>query len=109
MLIFNTNDNCCVNTGAEAGTYVRVGSTNRRADAALIAEMRRFARGEVFDEQPMPEISSEAVSFRAASESFAAVRRLTKRDLQTLQLLTEYQGRRVPTAGGILLLRLSWV
>jgi len=71
--------------------------------------MRRFARGEVFDEQPMPEISSEAVSFRAASESFAAVRRLTKRDLQTLQLLTEYQGRRVPTAGGILLLRLSWV
>jgi hypothetical protein len=74
----------------EAGTYVRVGSTNRRVDAALIAEMRRFARGEVFDEPPMPEISSEAVSFRAASESFAAVRRLTKRDLQTLQLLTEY-------------------
>jgi ATP-dependent DNA helicase RecG len=92
-----------VKAGSEAGTYVRVGSTNRRADAALIAEMRRFARGEVFDQQPMPEISSEAVSFRAASESFAAVRRLTKRDLQTLQLLTEYQGRRVPTAGGILL------
>jgi len=83
-------------------TYVRVGSTNRRADAALIAEMRRFARVEVLDEQPMPEISAEAVSFRAASESFAAVRRLRKRGLQTLQLLTEYQGRRVPTAGGIL-------
>jgi hypothetical protein len=63
-------------------------AVERRADAALIAEMRRFARGEVFDEQPMPEISSEAVSFRAASESFAAVRRLTKRDSQTLQLLT---------------------
>jgi hypothetical protein len=102
MLIFNTIDNCCVNTLKQPcewpvtdqlnfpGTYVRVGSTNRRADAELIAEMRRFARGEVFDEPPMPEISSEAVSFRAASESFAAVRRLTKRDLQTLQLLTEY-------------------
>jgi ATP-dependent DNA helicase RecG len=38
-----------VKAGSEAGTYVRVGSTNRRADAALNAEMQRFARGEVFD------------------------------------------------------------
>ena len=89
--------------GPEAGTYVRVGSTNRRADAALIAEMQRFARGEAFDERPLPDINSEAISFRAASESFAAIRRLTRRELQTLQLLTEYQGRRVPTAGGMLL------
>ena len=29
--------------GRTAGTYVRVGSTNRRADDALIAEMQRFA------------------------------------------------------------------
>lgn len=87
----------------EAGTYVRVGSTNRRADAALIAEMQRFARGEAFDERPMPDIDSEAVDFRAASESFAPIRRLARRDLKTLQLLTEYQGRTVPTAGGILL------
>jgi ATP-dependent DNA helicase RecG len=92
-----------VKVGPEAGTYVRVGSTNRRADAALIAEMRRFARGEAFDERPMPDMSSEALSFRAASESFAPIRRLTKRELRTLQLLTEYQGRMVPTAGGMLL------
>jgi ATP-dependent DNA helicase RecG len=70
-----------VKAGVEARTYVRVGSTNRRADAALIAEMQRFARGEAFDEQAMPDIDSEAVSFRAASESFAAIRRLTRRDL----------------------------
>jgi hypothetical protein len=30
------------------------GSTNRRADEALIVAMRRFSRGEVFDEQAMP-------------------------------------------------------
>ena len=36
--------------GLEAGTYVRVGSTNRRADADLIAEMQRFASSESFDE-----------------------------------------------------------
>jgi len=92
-----------VKAGADQGTYVRVGSTNRRADAALIAEMQRFARGEAFDERAMPGLDSEAVSFRAASESFAAVRRLVQRDLETLRLLTRYQGRKVPTAGGILL------
>ena len=92
-----------VKVGVDAGTYVRVGSTNRRADATLIAEMRRFARGEAFDEHAMPYLDSEAVSFRAAAESFAAVRRLAKRDLETLRLVTLYQGRKVPTAAGVLL------
>jgi ATP-dependent DNA helicase RecG len=44
-----------------------VGSTNSRADAALVEELRRFARG-VFDVQPMPGVNSEALDFRAASE-----------------------------------------
>lgn len=89
--------------GPQAGTYVRVGSTNRRADDALIAEMQRFARGEAFDERPMPGLNSEAIDFRAASEFFAEVRRLGKKDLDTLHLVTEHQGRHVPTTGGILL------
>jgi predicted HTH transcriptional regulator len=89
--------------GAEAGTYVRVGSTNRKADAALIAEMRRYALGEGFDEQPLPELDSEAIGFRAASESFAAVRRLRRNDLATLRLVTRHQGRFAPTVGGIVL------
>lgn len=42
---------------------VRVGSTNRRADPALIEELRRYARNESFDEQPMPELDSEAIDF----------------------------------------------
>jgi len=72
--------------GQHAGTYVRVGSTNRRADDALIAEMQRFAQGEAFDERAMPELDSEAIDFRAASESFPPVRRLSRRDLVTLRL-----------------------
>ena len=39
--------------------------------------MRRFARGEVIDERPMPYINSESVGFLAAFESLAAIRRLT--------------------------------
>ncbi len=73
--------------GLEGGVYVRVGSTNRRADRELIDELRRFARGETFDEQAMPECDSEALNFRAASESFASVRKLKRADLDTLRLM----------------------
>lgn len=89
--------------GLDRGVYVRVGSTNRRADRELVEELRRFARGEVFDEQPMPGIDSEALDFRAASESFAPVRKLRRPDLETLRLVAEHQGRKVPTVGGMLL------
>ena len=90
-------------SGLEAGTYVRVGSTNRRADAELIAEIQRFSRGEAYDEQPMPDLDSEAIDFRVASESFADVRKLRRRDLETLRLVTTHQGHKVPTVGGMLL------
>lgn len=92
-----------VREGVAAGVYVRVGSTNRRADPEMIEELRRFARGEAYDEQPMPGLDSEAIDFRAASESFADVRKLARRDLETLRLVTDHQGRRVPTVGGMLL------
>ena len=85
--------------GLDGGVYVRVGSTNRRADRELVEELRRFARGEAFDEQPMPGLDSEALDFRAASESFARVRRLGRADLETLRLVTAEQGRKVPTVG----------
>jgi predicted HTH transcriptional regulator len=89
--------------GVEAGVYVRVGSTNRRADRELVEELRRFGRGEAFDEQPMPDLDSEALDFRAASESFTGQRKLARSDLETLRLLAVHQGRKVPTVGGMLL------
>ena len=89
--------------GMDSGTYVRIGSTNRRADIEMIAELRRFARGESFDEQPLPELDSEALDLRVASELFAPVRRLKPNDLLTLKLTTTHQGRKVPTVGDVLL------
>lgn len=89
--------------GLDTGVYVRVGSTNRRADRDMIEELRRFARGEAYDEQAMPEFDSEALDFRAASESFAPVRRLARADLETLRLVAKHQGRKAPTVGGMLL------
>jgi len=90
-------------TGLDGGVYVRVGSTNRRADPEMIEELRRFARGAAYDEQAMPEIDSEALDFRVAAASFASVRKLKRSDLETLRLVTKHQGRKVPTIGGMLL------
>jgi ATP-dependent DNA helicase RecG len=89
--------------GAGDGVLVRVGSTNRRADSFLIEEMRRFNQVSSFDEQPMPELNSEAIDFRATSEFFKPIRKLTPRGLQSLKVTTSYQGRTVPTIGGVLL------
>jgi predicted HTH transcriptional regulator len=89
--------------GPEAGVLVRVGSTNRRADLFLVEEMRRYSQVSSFDEQPMPALNSEAIDFRAASEYFKPIRKLERSDLLTLKLATNYQGRVVPTIGGILL------
>jgi predicted HTH transcriptional regulator len=89
--------------GLPAGVFVRVGSTNRQADPGLIEEMRRYVRLESFDEQPLPELNSEAIDFRAASELFAPYRKLQRSDLRALRLLTKHQRRDVPTVGGLLL------
>ena len=67
---------------------MRVRSANRRADAELIQKLRRLVCGESFDEQPIPDADSEALDFRAASESFAPVRTLHSRDLATLRRTT---------------------
>jgi predicted HTH transcriptional regulator len=95
------------NLGPEEGVYVRIGSTNRKADPALIQELRRMALNETFDESPLAEFDSEALDFRAASESFPKRGRLTKADLQTLRLLTSHGRRLVPTVGGLLLFGLQ--
>ena len=88
---------------ARSGLSIRNDSFPEPPDAELIAEMQRFARGRSFDEGPMPALDSEALDFRVASELFAPVRKLTRRNLESLRLLTSHQGRQVPTVGAVLL------
>ncbi len=92
-----------IDLGPEHGTYIRVGASNRKADAATREELRRSAHREAFDEEPVPQLKSEAIDFRAASECFAPHRNLTMRDLDTLHVIIKHQGRRVPSRGGIIL------
>jgi predicted HTH transcriptional regulator len=89
--------------GEESGTYVRVGSTNRRADRELRDEMRRLSRGESFDEQAIPELNPESLDFRILSGIFGDTRTLKPKDLESLKLLVKHQGRKVPSKAGVLL------
>ena len=89
--------------GPEQGVYVRLGSTNRQADTALIEELRRTAEGLAFDEMPMPDLRMDDLDLVAAQNLFAGKVALDEKALLTLKLLTPCQGRLVPTKGAVLL------
>jgi len=91
------------NLGPDNGVFVRIGSTNRRADEPLIHEMRRMARNETYDESPLAHLDSEALDFRVAAELFPQRRTLDRAALETLRALTRHERRLVPTVGGLLL------
>ncbi len=61
--------------GPEQGVYVRVGYTNRKADGALIEELRRAARNQTYDEEAILELNSEAIDFRAVCRAVCRVTR----------------------------------
>ena len=89
--------------GIEQGCCVRLGSSNRQADQALIAELQRSVEGIAFDEMPMPELSIDDLDIEAAQHDFGDIRHLNEQNLLTLKLLTQHQNKQVPTKGGILL------
>ncbi|NYT60500.1 putative DNA binding domain-containing protein [Alcaligenaceae bacterium] len=89
--------------GPEQGVYIRLGSTNRQADPALIAELHRGTKGIIFDEMPMPGLSVDDLDLVAAAELFGSKQTLDEKTLLTLKLLRPEQGRLVPTHGAILL------
>lgn len=89
--------------GPELGVYVRLGSSNRQADGALVNELRRTAEGVSFDELPMPELGVDDLDLGAARQLFQGISPLDDQVLRTLKLLTQTQGRWVPTQGAVLL------
>ena len=89
--------------GPSDGVYVRLGSTNRKADRELIAELERSTTGTTFDELPLPAMTIDALDLEAAGALFAGQRELDEKNLLTLRLLAPAQGRLVPTIGGVLL------
>ena len=103
VYLSNSRPHWLKSQGAELGVYVRLGSTNRQADRDLIAELQRSVDGIAYDEMPMPELSVDELDLTIAQALFGDARILDEQALLTLRLLTEYQGRRVPTKGAVLL------
>jgi ATP-dependent DNA helicase RecG len=87
----------------EQGVFVRLGSTNRQADSALIEELRRSVSGAAFDEQPIAELSVDDLDRDAITAAFEGIRSISVQELHSLRVLTTAQGRDVPTVGGMLL------
>jgi len=91
--------------GPAEGVYVRLGSTNRKADPELIAELTRSCTGTSFDEIAVPDLTVDDLDLDAAKRWFAGVREIYDKELVTLRLLIPMQGKLVPTSGGVLLFR----
>lgn len=90
--------------GENGGVYVRLGSTNRVADAALIAEIKRLKEHNSYDQSPDMKLTPEDLNFDLARTLFSALNKpFTKATAKTLELLIDYQGGQYPTRGGILL------
>ena len=87
----------------EEGTFIRIGSTNRKADPAQVAELKRIVRMDCFDEQPLANLRPEALDLRFAASLLGNGRKLPAQFWQTLRVTTAHQGRQVPTAGGLIL------
>jgi ATP-dependent DNA helicase RecG len=92
-----------IKQGPEQGVFVRLGSTNRQADATLIEELRRSVNNAAFDEQPIADLSVDDLDREAITAAFEGIRSINDQDLHSLRVLTTVQGRDVPTAGGVLL------
>jgi ATP-dependent DNA helicase RecG len=90
--------------GSEQGVYVRLGSTSRRADAEMLAELRRQAAGESFDLFARPAVvlaDLDKARLKEAFEGHDVPIRSAK--LEALGVLTNYQGKVVATNAGVIL------
>jgi ATP-dependent DNA helicase RecG len=92
--------------GEGNGVYVRVGSTNRIADAVMIAEIKRSKEHASFDQLPELRISSDQLDLDLIRKLFAGVNKTyTKASARSLELIVDYHDVPRPTKGGLLLFR----
>ncbi|HEY7886145.1 MAG TPA: helix-turn-helix domain-containing protein, partial [Cellvibrionaceae bacterium] len=103
VFLSNTRPHYALRKGLAEGVYVRLGSSNRQADAELVAELQRSAGGAAFDEQAMPQLDEADLDMAAVQAAFDGARNITQADLLTLKILTHHQNKTVPTQGGFLL------
>lgn len=86
--------------GIDRGVYVRLGSTTRKADPALVAELERTARGVAFEDQPESRATLDDLDLAALTELRG--RPTGVEDLVALGLAVQQNEVVVPTVAGVL-------
>ncbi|MCB1074301.1 MAG: putative DNA binding domain-containing protein [Simkania sp.] len=90
--------------GKEKGIYVRLGSTNRIADAELLEELKRSIMKVSFDQLPCPEIDISGLDMNRIDNAFTKVgKKMDANMLETLHILVPYNNRLVCSNGGLIL------
>ncbi|MDR1078458.1 MAG: putative DNA binding domain-containing protein [Propionibacteriaceae bacterium] len=86
--------------GPHQGSYIRVGSSDRLAGAAMVAELRRSAEGVSFDQLPAPRAKLSDLDRPLLAGLLG--REVDESALRTLRLIVQDQGEWVPSHGGLL-------
>lgn len=90
--------------GLEKGTYIRLGASNRLADQHTITEIQQLRGLKYFDERPNSACPLSEIQFALAKRLFSDVAKsFTDKTARSLDLVVEYQGRKLPTNGAVLL------
>jgi len=90
--------------GEDTGVYVRLGSTNRIADAALIAEIKRIKEHTSFDQLPDLQATPDDLDMDLARKLFAAIDKpFTKSTARSLELIVNHRDTPRPTKGALML------
>lgn len=90
--------------GLKKGTYIRLGSTNRLADTAILAELERLGENECFDEMQASGCSIKDLDLEAIKTCFKKVgKKFEDSTAFSLHLYLKKQSKPVPSKGAILL------
>jgi len=90
--------------GETGGVYVRLGSTNRIADSAMIAEIKRLKEHISFDQLPDLRASPDDLDLHLANQLLSSVgKSCSKSNARSLELVADYHEHTYPTKGGLLL------
>jgi len=92
------------NTGLEKGIYIRLGSTNRLADAETIAYLQRLGRQISFDEIPCVGAHINELDDKTILKTLRPIlKNIDKKHYKSLGLTTLHHNKSYPTNAGILL------
>lgn len=90
--------------GLKQGTYIRLGSTNRLADAAIVAELERLGENKCFDEMPSTGCSIQDLDLDIIKACYKKVgKQFEESTALSLHLYLKNQSKLIPSKGAILL------